>query len=268
MYGPETAAEKLTYSACIEAGARTEIIAALEGDIMRAGLVEQYNDIALGGKLYNSISASMRLLREQPDLELVSSTLPKNFSHNQLSGILFNLLNTSLERKSPEAYANPLTSKATDFENCCDEAESKFLHAIDGKNKQARQNALLVSRSGAPVLFQKSQHCETSLSFTDLSINGVVYPAGTIFSAKLKEKSLVSSDEMRVGFASDESVLAIGGLRVSCFKLQEQSERVELTRRLENPTPEVHLSMLELTKRLPSREILHSFMSAHGGDIE
>lgn len=185
-------------------------------------------------KLFQAFSNTFVILHEDPDIELVDQPLEIPSQANWLGGQFLQLLNGSLLRDSTATYqmvADGIRdiSDAQRKYDICKGAEHSFTHYLKYTAYQEQKIAsadFYVDPDNNPVMFTKHAgsglNGQTTLSFHDISINELTYPAGTIFMVEragndTTDQSLYSDDFCNI-FELD-SIEVIRPLRLSLFPI-------------------------------------------------
>lgn len=133
-------------------------------------------------------------LRRNPDKPLIDKPFeaPDDYQTDPGALALASLLNQSLERTPPSPRS--ITCNFCRKIASCAMAEVRFLNTLT-ELRPSRKNevpdpvpsygAQLFTQDGEVVLLRKYEHERSSLTFTDVTINGITYPAGSILRVEI-----------------------------------------------------------------------------------
>jgi hypothetical protein len=187
-------------------------------------------------KLFQAFSDTCVILHEDPDIQLVDRPVEIPPQINWLGGQFLQLLNGSLLRDSDAAYQMAADgirdiSDAKGKYDVCKYAEYSFTHYLKytayPEQKMASAD-FYVDPDNNPVMVTKhvgsEWHGQTTLSFRDISINRLTYPAGTIFMVERAGGDTTDQSLYSDGFCNVlglDVIAAIRPLRLSLFPVPE-----------------------------------------------
>jgi hypothetical protein len=182
-------------------------------------------------RIFRAYSAACLILNESPAARLIDSPVEIPNQTSWLGQELLKLLNGTVEGGSEAPYQFDATAYSRD--TVCINTEEFFLkslgHQDGGITKVERDQVIYTDDSGKPVLFAKGEgKVRSSISFTDIGIEGITFPAGTIF--KVRKKLSFKHSVIKPGLlATDiDSITSLQPLRLSLFAIPHD-ERLEAT---------------------------------------
>lgn len=182
-------------------------------------------------RVFRAYSAACLILNESPSFGLVDSPVEMPKQSSWLGRELLKLLNGTVERDSESPYQFGATDYARD--TVCSNTEGYFLKSLghqDGEITRAkRDQTIYTDDSGKPILFTKGEgDVWSSVSFADIGVEGVTFPAGTIFKARKKPKFKHSVIKPGLLVADISNIESLQPLRLSLFAIPHD-ERLEAT---------------------------------------
>lgn len=210
--------------------------------------------VAVRKRQSNPVSGAMLLPPDPTKAETIFSEIA--------SGLLEPCANdSSLQFIQREAHTNP---------GACHEAEPRFGGALHDRQSQAgrlRVGPVLVfsDMDGAPVFIQKEFGSDTALGLQEVAIDGVDYPAGTLFSLYsragqvLHKKYQVNErrcGKLRVRHHSTAEVDSIAPVRLSLYALSPE-DRIIHEHLI--PDNELEEKILELVQTATPQDFAEAF---------
>jgi hypothetical protein len=190
-------------------------------------------------RIFRAYSAACLILNEGPDVGLIDSPVEIPKQSSWLGVELLKLLNGTVTRDSKAPHKFEARAHAKD--TVCINTEEFFMKSLghdDGEiTRQKRDQTIYTNDSDVPVLFAKGDgDVKSSISFTDIDVEGITFPAGTVFRVRKKRKfkhSVVKPGLLR---ADLDSIASLQPLRLSLFAIPHD-ERLEAT--VDKPLPEL-----------------------------
>lgn len=185
--------------------------------------------------MLKAVATAGGMLREDPTATLAEQPIKPEakFERSSIARALIGIINASIK---PEVgpVDLPYTWEGVDV---CRQADFKFLDLINQLSEGAGAGQII--GSGQPALLRKTQNGEKSaLSVRDLVVNGIPYPAGSIFKVKMSDEDELSTHMPDVLQSVDLSrVGGLGFMRLSVFAVDE-NERASNFRSLDLSSPD------------------------------
>jgi len=226
-----------------------------------------------GSNTYNAYSHACTILREKPDRELSDEYIPQMDGLSTMGGYLLNIVNDSLFRDAEEKIELHHNGPKEEVGNCLS-AEGNFKVAIErsdlaDEEYDNQKNQVFVDDQGELVLFRKGYGEPSALSFVDLSLNGIAYPAGTLFNVGKSRYSYGQKIAPKTYLHSLEEVISIAPLRSALYALPTVEQLPSATRTgtynvvgveyTHNVSPTEPLEKLK--ENLPSQEVFAKLMA-------
>jgi hypothetical protein len=201
--------------------------------------------------LYAAMIEAGHILRKAPDTELVDTAItpPSNklsyLNRSVAARGLIAILNASLERQPGKSWDTTFQCYGTRAIDACQDAERYFGRVIAQMQTPDKPimgqrrligYQLITDNDNQPIAVRKGMGEPSTLSFTEITINGIPYPAGSIFRADIvddleriqkwyKYRTRVYIDtQRRVGV---EEVSHIAFRRLSAFAINPLKRRRE-----------------------------------------
>jgi hypothetical protein len=126
-----------------------------------------------------------RLLREEPQTQLGTSLIDEApFRDNPTATILTRIINTSVARVDPDdELPNFENDGTTPSISGCGYAEEAFANTLVSLRRRLplpTKGAQVFTEDGQPVLLRKRDNIPSALTLTDIIIDGVWYPRGSV----------------------------------------------------------------------------------------
>lgn len=182
-------------------------------------------------RLFRAYSASCLILNESPDFSLIDKPVnpPNNISW--LGRAFLELLNGTVERNpnSDYRFRAGQRTRATS----CRNAEVYFAEALGHESgaisRDKNEHVAYVDDSQNPILFTKGVgDVPSSISFREITVNDVAFPAGTIFRIRKKPKCDYTEIMPGLKIMNINNISSIQPLRLSLFAIPHH-ERLEAT---------------------------------------
>lgn len=213
-----------------DAGVPEEIQKALENQYKR---LDDEPLIIYASGILNAYNEACRLIRQDPARELVNAEVSLPDEPSAAGKFLVSLLNESLTRDSTVTPSFNLGSARA--RAACEDAEDNFLMSLGlsrpGKflTKNGRTNRLFAGKDGTPIFFQKGYEIGSSLSLKPVSLNGIGYPAGTIFSLTPKRNLDGHYLDKGLDVHALSDISALAPMRLSAYSLPKDEQESAFT---------------------------------------
>ncbi|MBI5357500.1 hypothetical protein HZB74_01490 [Candidatus Saccharibacteria bacterium] len=182
-----------------------------------------------GSTLLNAYSSGCTKLARNPLEPLAERPIEGYVPDSRLGRYLVNLINDSVERDSDAdtAFTVEWPSKS---HLVCSETETNLLSAMGHRgglvtSEVGKLSVLYCTDEGEPVLFKKGVGVSSTISLREISINGIAYPPGMLFS--LHQRGLPNSVNMaphRMAVRPTSLIRSIAPLRLSEFALPKEEQ--------------------------------------------
>jgi len=163
----------------------------------------------------------------------------EDFSDDLATASLINIINASIEPRAVDSARYSYNSHSINRIDTCRQAEIGFLRTFIGMKNVNEQGyvtmgAQIFQAGGVPVFVRKYAGSHYSaLSLESVGINGIPYPAGSIFSMKFRAQESPDEEKadtpdvgpVKLEFFSARSIYAIRFLRLSAFALSQAERR-------------------------------------------
>lgn len=188
--------------------------------------------------LQAAISQAGKLTRQAPGEPLADGYLDASydFRTDTSSRSLIDLLNATLERQPdlPRQLAINFDGPAPEELDTCHLADYCFMVTASGlgrmtKKAKVLQGCQIFTHFGTPAMLRKSSGVESAMSLREVSLNGIPYPAGSIFSLDFRSQGDVYNPDApaeRVEVLASRRIDAASFLRLSAFAL-DPAERLD-----------------------------------------
>lgn len=220
---------------------------------------------AKGSNVFNAYTRACYLLRKDPQTELASRPIELEEPTSTIGRYLINIINDSQARDHKTDF-NFISRRSPDPTESCEEAEENFYIALGHKDDgdacvfpedRNSKNKLFVDNNGIAVLFKKAVIERNTLALEDISLNGIYYPKGTVFTIQESRHTPSFPYQDKLDIHSLEDITNLGPLRMSKFALPEGEQLPTMT--LKDASEEILLhcglglvmSMRALTKYIP-----------------
>ncbi len=222
-----------------------------------------------GSNTFNAYTRACTVLREKPDRELSNEYIPQMDGLSTMGGYLLNIVNDSSFRDAEEKIELHHNEAKEGADNCLS-AEYYFKAAIERSDLSddeygSNKNRMFVDDEGQLVFFKKGYREPTALSFAPLSLNGISYPAGTLFNIDKTPYGYGKKIAPKTFIHSLEDVTSIAPIRSALYALPAAEQlpaatHTDLYNSAGTEYTEQHVSptepLEELKKNLPSQEEL------------
>lgn len=138
-----------------------------------------------------AVAEAGRLLRKDPERKLADGLIrPTDTISNDIGALaLTRMINASIDPVIDAEVVFP-SGSSCDVRaiEVCRTAEKDFAFMIEDLKKQEdvdEGGEIIVDNSGSPIMLRKASNVPSSLSLTELVVNGIPYPAGSLFNTRL-----------------------------------------------------------------------------------
>lgn len=259
---------KQYFEAISQAQPHPQVEAALNDDPIGAQIVtDQCPDAFVASRLFNVATAAMDILRKEPETPVIESPVKvEDGAADRLGRFTMRILNDSLLRRQPHKNAWTLTSLKMKKVGTCGLTEERFAEAAGyfGEIMLGNPSHIYTSRFGEPILFAKEIGQGSAISFKQLSLNRVRYPAGTIFVIEPDpEAPSVRVDKYEATLFKPSHIRGLAPLRYATMAFPPK-ERPEILLPIEGYTNSLddedvarYMTLAQLLGELPARPVLH-----------
>lgn len=205
--------------------------------------------------MLTAIALAGSLLREDSDKQLADRTidLGEDLARSATARALAGIINGSVERLDAESGITDLPGSGYGIDSCRG-AEYRFAQAIFALEAGLGESQIIGDEK--PALFRKlNEGSKSALALRTIGVDGVPYPAGSIFRVSLKPDS-VPRNIGGVESVSLDDVKGLGFMRLSAYGL-EQPERMDNFMHLYDGWMDDHVTLIEsqITRSTKIQEI-------------
>lgn len=228
--------------------------------------------------ILSAVKNAGEALREDPDRVLTDSLINPDwgFSTNVSTRTLIEILNSSLEKSPIPSHEVQFTCSPAEKLDTCSFADLSFLRTIvtveyvSPDQPAAHGCQIIANQAGSPIFVRKYLGNPSAISLKDVYINGIPYPAGSIFSLEAPddEDSLPEPSSHKVQEIPLRNIGRISFLRLSAFALppaerraakfhiDKQAQEVETDYLLSAELTDLYGSALDALEQLREDELL------------
>ena len=206
----------------------------IDQDILEVGLnpeKNRINQLCNPSGIFAAIAESGRILRERPGTELIDNLIIKNrqFRFDRVANCLLNILNNS---KDPFYLENDFNFNCKEEKgiDACGLTESRFcsnlLDLINTADENRDIKVCQLIGDDLPLFFRKFNGINSSISLEDITIDGILYPSGSLFNLILDDdyddiyKNLKNKfDGVNYENVGIEHIKSVGFVRLTTFAL-------------------------------------------------
>lgn len=187
-----------------------------------------------GSSILNAYTEACRLLRGEPSARLLKAEIALPEEPSAASKFLVSLLNESVTRDSPIESDFSYTGK-TKGKSVCRESEDNFIIALGNGTerkfvtKNHKTNRVFAGKNGSPIFFQEGYNVGTSLSLKPVALNGIGYPAGTLFSLNTVSSAAGNTIEDGLDAHALEDISGLAPMRLSVFAFPRAEQEPTFT---------------------------------------
>jgi hypothetical protein len=217
-------------------------------------------------RLFRTHAKACGLLNQSPGEQLYQE-MPKN-SDNQswLGNQIVSLINGSWERDSDTGYEF-IDEKPGVLIDTCAKAEVYFMENLGLKDGAIHlgdsTQSTYVDDDKEPVFFRKGIELPSAISFKEVGVNGITYPAGTLFFVRSKQTAIpIQRSEVGNIFTTD-SIGAIQPIRLSLFGIPVPERDAVLSDKAAYKSKLVNLTNLTQNQRETTLEDLGKLLNEY-----
>ena len=187
-----------------------------------------------GSSVLNAYTEACRLLRGEPSARLLEAKIALPEEPSTASKFLVSLLNGSVTRDSPVEPGFTSAGKSNG-KSVCRESEDNFIIALGMgterkfATKNHKTNRVFAGKDGNPIFFQKGYNIGTSLSLKPVALNGIGYPAGTLFSLNTFRSAAGNTVEDGLDAHTLEDISSLAPMRLSAFAFPRAEQEPTFT---------------------------------------
>lgn len=216
----------------------------------------------------NAYERACAVLSKHPQTQLSDEIVDSPAEISSLGRYFINLVNSSIKRNSHTTFQ--FEEFGSGYLGVCAQAEVRFASCLGHTNggvireEESRQD-VYVDEANNPIAFTKGKNVVSSISFEDISINGIMHPAGTIFKTVRGRHAEPIVKERALYINSVDDIESIYPMRLSIFALPRR-ERIEAWSREISRKSGLNLSQEQTAKRItsyPEVDELGSILASH-----
>lgn len=218
------------------------------------------------GEWYGAAATAGALLREDPELELTDAPIAAERLGEGTPTVaqlaVRSILNASLDRVPGTNPATSFFCGSPPVVNSCSKAEEGFAATIEdmvalGEGKrEPKQGWTLIIDDDRPVAVTKTHGDRSTLSFETFYVNGIPYPAGSLFRA-MASRSVRFTEAQRITMPS-VMLAFVGFLRLSAYAAEPKSRGVFESTGRPNASPVLRTWPLDRMREISRQVLVHS----------
>ncbi len=232
-----------------------------------------------GSNLFNAFTRACYRLQENPNANLSSEVIRPPEQLSTLGSYLVNLVNDTHTRNKllPNNFVSKKINKLVlnEIDGCCD-AEENFMKALGQENEgvpevypehRLSKNKIYIDDDGQPLLIRKTYGEKNTLSLQDISINGVAFPAGTLFISRERALGHNHRQDKHLTIKSLRDISRLSPIRLTKYALPTEEQNLAVTREGLSPEFLAHcgqdtvFNLEELKSYLPEQSELKEIAS-------